>query len=190
MEGKGGVRRVWSAVRGWDSERVGAVTTTNDDDDDDDDPAGGGRSDGGLGEGHSEVLVVVQLVVVQGDQRLDGLLHRRQLHQCHLPVLPAGGAKNTTVCFGPLRGGPGWVNNLSREGHDWKPDPRVVLASNDAILIAGSLQRQLEQCNCNCTYLFMYFALFLLIFLHRKQKKGLAARKLNCLISMQVSYLV
>lgn len=74
-------------------ERAGAVTT------DDDDPAGGGRSDGGLGEGNSEVLVVVQLVVVQGDQRLDGLLHRRQLHQRHLPVLPAGGGKNTRVCF-------------------------------------------------------------------------------------------
>lgn len=70
-------------------ERAGAVMT------DDDDPAGGGRSDGGLGEGNSEVLVVVQLVVVQGDQRLDGLLHRRQLHQRHLPVLPAGGGKNT-----------------------------------------------------------------------------------------------
>lgn len=34
-------------------------------------------SDGGLGEGNSEVLVVVQLVVVQGDQGLDGFLHRR-----------------------------------------------------------------------------------------------------------------
>lgn len=44
--------------------------------DDDGNPAGGGgRSDGGLGEGHSEVLVVVQLVVVQVDQRLDCLLH-------------------------------------------------------------------------------------------------------------------
>ncbi len=49
---------------------------------------GGQRSDGGLGEGDSEVLVVVQLVVVQSDQSLDGFLHRRQLHQSHLPVLP------------------------------------------------------------------------------------------------------
>lgn len=34
------------------------------------------------------MLVVVQQVIVQRDQSLDGLLHRRQLHQRHLPVLP------------------------------------------------------------------------------------------------------
>lgn len=68
--GGNGVRGFGRRSGDGDYERVGAVTT-----DDDDDPAGDGRSDGGLGEGHSEVLVVVQLVVVQGDQRLDGLLH-------------------------------------------------------------------------------------------------------------------
>lgn len=45
-------------------------------------------SDGGLGEGDSEVLVVIQLVVMQSDQSLDGLLYWHQLHQSHLPVFP------------------------------------------------------------------------------------------------------
>lgn len=92
----------------WTVWRVGAVTTNGDD------PAGdGGRSDGGLGEGHSEVLVVVQLVVVQGDQRLDGLLHRRQLHQRHLPVLPAGGENEIHLSLlREVGGGPGWLNGL------------------------------------------------------------------------------
>ena len=53
-------------------------------------------SDGGLGEGNSEVLVVVQLVVVQSDQGLDGFLHRCQLHQRHLPVLPVRAGKVTS----------------------------------------------------------------------------------------------
>lgn len=34
------------------------------------------------------MLVVVQQVIVQRDQSLDGLLYRGQLHQRHLPVLP------------------------------------------------------------------------------------------------------
>lgn len=56
----------------------------------------GQRSDGGLGEGDPEVLVVVQLVVVQMNQSLDGLLHRRQLHQSHLPVLPVTSEEMTS----------------------------------------------------------------------------------------------
>lgn len=47
-----------------------------------------GGSNGGLGEGDAQVLVVVQLLVVKGDQRLHRLLHRPQLQQRHLSVLP------------------------------------------------------------------------------------------------------
>lgn len=47
----------------------------------------GPGSDGGLGEGDSEVLVLLESSVVQRDQSRDGLVHRRQLHQSHLPVL-------------------------------------------------------------------------------------------------------
>lgn len=57
----------------------------------------GPSSDGGLGERDSEVLVVVQLVVMQGDQSLDGFLHRRQLHQRHLPVLPVTAGEVTSA---------------------------------------------------------------------------------------------
>lgn len=41
-------------------------------------PAGGSWRqglDGGLGEGHPQVVVLAQVVVVQVDERLDGLLH-------------------------------------------------------------------------------------------------------------------
>lgn len=47
-------------------------------------------SDGGLGEGDPEVMVLSQIVVVELDERLDGLLHRAHLDQSHLVVLPGG----------------------------------------------------------------------------------------------------
>lgn len=49
--------------------------------------------DGGFGEGHSEVVVLAKVVVVEVDQGLDGLLHRAQLDQRHLTVLPVGGER-------------------------------------------------------------------------------------------------
>lgn len=42
------------------------------------------------------MLVMVQQVIVQDDQSLDGLLHRRQLHQRHLPVLPVTAGEVTS----------------------------------------------------------------------------------------------
>lgn len=39
---------------------------------------------------------MVQQVIVQHDQSLDGLLHRRQLHQRHLPVLPVTAGEVTS----------------------------------------------------------------------------------------------
>lgn len=48
----------------------------------------GTNLDGWLREGDSEVLVVIQLMIMQHDQSLDGLLYRCQLHESHLPVLP------------------------------------------------------------------------------------------------------
>lgn len=62
-------------------------------------PDGGFRlsSDSGLGKRDSEVLVVVQLVVMQGDQSLNSFLHRRQLHQRHLPVLPVTAGEVTST---------------------------------------------------------------------------------------------
>lgn len=44
------------------------------------------RSDGGLGEGHAQVVVLAQVVVVQVDERLDGLLHRGHLQEGHLVI--------------------------------------------------------------------------------------------------------
>lgn len=35
----------------------------------------GGGLDGGLGEGHPQVVVLTQVMVVQVNERLDGLLH-------------------------------------------------------------------------------------------------------------------
>lgn len=51
---------------------------------------GGGERhlDGGLGEGHSEVVVLSQIVVVELDERLDRLLHGAHLDQGHLAVFP------------------------------------------------------------------------------------------------------
>lgn len=47
-----------------------------------------GALDGGFGEGHSQVVVFSQVVVVEVDKSLDGFFHRPQLNQCHLAVLP------------------------------------------------------------------------------------------------------
>lgn len=47
-------------------------------------------SDGGLGEGDPKVMVLSEIVVVELDERLDGLLHRAHLDQGHLVVLPGG----------------------------------------------------------------------------------------------------
>lgn len=47
-----------------------------------------GALDGGLGEGHSQVVVFSQVVVVEVDEGLDGFFHRSQLDQCHFAVLP------------------------------------------------------------------------------------------------------
>lgn len=44
-------------------------------------------SNGGLGEGDSQVLVASHVVVVQIDQALDGLLHCRHLDQSHFAIL-------------------------------------------------------------------------------------------------------
>lgn len=44
--------------------------------------------DGGLGEGHPQVVALAQVVVVQVDEGLDGLLHGAHLDQGHLAVLP------------------------------------------------------------------------------------------------------
>lgn len=44
------------------------------------------RSDGGLGEGHTEVVVLSQVVVVELSQGLDCLLHCGHLDQGHLAV--------------------------------------------------------------------------------------------------------
>lgn len=46
-----------------------------------------GVLDGGFGEGHSQMVVFSQVVVVEVDKSLDGLFHRTQLDQCHLTVL-------------------------------------------------------------------------------------------------------
>ena len=46
----------------------------------------GTRSDGGLGEGHLEVVVGPHVVVVEVHEPLDGLFHRRHLEQRHLVV--------------------------------------------------------------------------------------------------------
>lgn len=43
--------------------------------------------DGGFGEGHSQVVVVTHVVVVEVDQTLDGLFHRRHLEQRHFVIL-------------------------------------------------------------------------------------------------------
>jgi hypothetical protein len=43
--------------------------------------------DGGLGKGHSQVVVLAQVMVVQFNQRLHSLLHRAHLDQYHLAVL-------------------------------------------------------------------------------------------------------
>lgn len=45
-------------------------------------------SDGGLGEGDPQVVVLPQVVVVELDERLERLLHRAHLDQSHLMVLP------------------------------------------------------------------------------------------------------
>ena len=42
--------------------------------------------DGGFGEGHSQVVVVTHVVVVEVDQTLDGLFHRRHLEQRHFVI--------------------------------------------------------------------------------------------------------
>lgn len=42
--------------------------------------------DGGFGEGHSQVVVVTHVVVVEVNQTLDGLFHRRHLEQCHFVI--------------------------------------------------------------------------------------------------------
>lgn len=55
----------------------------------------GGGLDGGLGEGHPQVVVLTQVVVVQVDERLDGLLHGAHLDQRHFAVLPAGKTRGT-----------------------------------------------------------------------------------------------
>lgn len=47
-------------------------------------------SDGGLGEGDSQVVVLSQVVVVELDEALDGLLHWAHLYQSHLVVFPKG----------------------------------------------------------------------------------------------------
>lgn len=45
-------------------------------------------SDGGLGEGHSEVMVLSQVVIVKFDQRLNCFLHRAQLDESHFTIFP------------------------------------------------------------------------------------------------------
>lgn len=42
--------------------------------------------DGGFGEGHSQVVVVTHVVVVEVNQTLDGLFHRRHLEQRHFVI--------------------------------------------------------------------------------------------------------
>lgn len=59
------------------------------------------HSDGGLGEGDSEVVVLPEVVVVVLDEAVDGLLHRAHLDQGHLVVIPVGG---TAGHFSSLRG--------------------------------------------------------------------------------------
>lgn len=44
--------------------------------------------DGGFGEGHSQMVVLSQVVVVEDDKSLNGFFHRTQLDQRHLAVLP------------------------------------------------------------------------------------------------------
>lgn len=62
-------------------------------------PAGGPSLDGGLGEGHTQVVVLAQVMVVQVDEGLDGLLHGAHLDQRHLAVLP--GRQGERVGWGP-----------------------------------------------------------------------------------------
>lgn len=64
------------------------------------------------------MLVMVQQVIVQDDQSLDGLLHRCQLHQRHLPVLPVM-AGEVTSSNTALRGAQERGN--MRAAHDWFP---------------------------------------------------------------------
>lgn len=47
-----------------------------------------GVLDGGFGEGHSQMVVLSQVVVVEDDKSLNGFFHRTQLDQRHLAVLP------------------------------------------------------------------------------------------------------
>ena len=42
------------------------------------------------------MVVLAQVVVVQVNKRLDGLLHGAHLDQCHLAVLPVGQEGNRT----------------------------------------------------------------------------------------------
>lgn len=80
-------------------------------------PLRGQRSDGGLGKGHPEVLVVVQLVVVKGDQSLNGFLHRSQLHQRHLPILPVTSEEVTSSPTTHQKGGRGkeYINTYKKK---------------------------------------------------------------------------
>lgn len=43
-------------------------------------------SDGGFGEGHSKVVVFAEVVIVELDQALDGLVHGTHLDERHLVV--------------------------------------------------------------------------------------------------------
>lgn len=54
------------------------------------------HSDGGLGEGHSKVVVLAQIVVVELDEGLDGLLDGAHLDQGHLAVLSTLKKKRAT----------------------------------------------------------------------------------------------
>jgi len=63
-----------------------SVVDTVDSDEDPDRTVRG--SDGGLGEGDPQVVVLSQIVVVELYEGLDGLLHRAHLDQSHLMVLP------------------------------------------------------------------------------------------------------
>lgn len=46
------------------------------------------HSDGGFGEGHSEVMVLSQIMVVELNEALDCLFDRAHLDQGHLAIFP------------------------------------------------------------------------------------------------------
>lgn len=87
--------------------------------------------DGGLGEGHPQVVVLAQIMVMQVDEGLDGLLHGAHLDQRHLAVLPAEHKCGVWVGMD----GHGW----SKEGVDrqgWALDSLEELEPFDDAAIA------------------------------------------------------